>query len=118
VPDRHILLTGLVMGEAPLGWRNSTLLTGDARESVARRKQQSRPDLIFIGSGELTQSWMQANLTDEYVLLIHPLAQGMGRRLCAAGASFTLQLTGSKAKDNSVVTATFRPVESEPARRS
>ena len=118
MPDRHILLTGLVMGVVLLGWRNSTLPTGDARETVARLKQQSGPDLIIMGSGELTQSLMQANLIDEYVLLIRPLVLGTGRRLFAEGESFTLRLTGSKATGDGVVIATYRPVELSLARRS
>lgn len=109
MPDRHILLTGLVMGEVLLGWRNSTLPTGDARETVARLKQQSGLDLIIMGSGELTQSLMQANLIDGYVLLIRPLVLGTGRRLFAEGESFTLRLTGSKATGDGVVIATYRP---------
>jgi riboflavin biosynthesis pyrimidine reductase len=33
-----------------------------------------------MGSGVLAQSLMQRNLVDEYVLLIHPLVLGSGRR--------------------------------------
>jgi dihydrofolate reductase len=56
----------------PLPWSNSTLLTGEIAEAVARLKQELDKDLLIMGSGELIQSLMQSNLVDEYVLLIHP----------------------------------------------
>jgi dihydrofolate reductase len=40
----------------PLGWRNSTLLEGDAAEAVARLMEQPGEDLTVLGSGELVQS--------------------------------------------------------------
>ena len=37
----------------PLPWQNSTLLSGDAAESVARLKAQPGMDLAVLGSGDL-----------------------------------------------------------------
>ena len=71
----------------PLAWVNSTLLKGDAVEAVARLKSQDQKELIVLGSGELVQALMRGNLVDEYVLLIHPLILGSGRRLFADGGS-------------------------------
>ena len=65
----------------PLPWQNSTLLAGDAAESVARLKEQPGKDLVVLGSGDLLQTLMRHGLVDEYVLLIHPLVLGRGRRL-------------------------------------
>jgi dihydrofolate reductase len=93
----------------PLAWINSTLLKGDAAEAVARLKQEPGPDLVIMGSGELVQSLMRSNLIDRYVLLIHPLVLGSGRRLFPdGGAPATLQLVGSKTTTNGVVIATYR----------
>src|SRR5215471_18694020 len=64
----------------PLPWVNSTLLSGDAAAPVARLKEELSKDLVIMGSGELIRSLMQSNLIDEYVLLIHPLVLGAGRR--------------------------------------
>src|SRR5260370_24411840 len=69
----------------PLPWRNSTLLKGDVAEAVARLTEQSDKDLGILGSGELIQSLMRRNLIDEFVLLIHPLVLGSGRRLFSDG---------------------------------
>src|SRR5215212_6721419 len=65
----------------PLPWVNSTLLDGDAAEAVAKLKQQGGPDMVVLGSGELVQSLMRRNLVDEFLLTIHPLVLGSGRRL-------------------------------------
>src|SRR5205814_8487241 len=43
----------------PLPWQNSTLLAGDAAESVAHLKEQPGKDLLVMGSGELLQTLMR-----------------------------------------------------------
>src|SRR5947209_19321657 len=94
----------------PLAWINSTLLKGDAAEAVARLKGELDKDLVIMGSGELVQSLMRANLIDEYVLLIHPLVLGSGRRLFPdGGASATLRLVDAKTTKIGVVIATYQP---------
>jgi dihydrofolate reductase len=96
----------------PLAWINSTLLKGDAAEAVAKLKQEPGKDLVVMGSGELVQSLMRANLIDEYVLLIHPLVLGSGRRLFPdGGAAATLRLVGTKTTSTGVVIATYQPTE-------
>src|SRR5262245_8615314 len=62
--------------EEPLPWINSTLLKGDAAETVAGLKEQMDQDIVILGSGELVRSLMRHNLIDEYVLSIHPLVLG------------------------------------------
>ena len=96
----------------PLPWSNSTRLKGDAAEAVARLKEQPGKDIVVLGSVELVQSLMQRNLVDEYVLLIHPLVLGSGRRLFTDQGSFTaLRLVDSKATTTGVVIATYQPAE-------
>jgi len=92
----------------PLPWINSTLLKGDAAEAVARLKEEPGKDLVVLGSGELAQSLMRANLIDEYVLLIHPLVLGSGRRLFPDGGTFAaLRLVDTKTTTTGVVIATY-----------
>ena len=98
--------------EEPLPWRNSTLLKGDAAEAVARLKEQPGKDLVVLGSGELVQSLMRRNLVDEYVLLIHPLVLGSGRRLFTDGGAFAaLRLVDANTTATGVVIATYQPAE-------
>jgi dihydrofolate reductase len=93
----------------PLPWRNSTLLEGDAAEAVAALKRQPGKDMVVLGSGELVQALMRRNLVDQYVLLIHPLVLGTGRRLFPdGGAPATLRLVDSRTTTTGVVIATYR----------
>jgi dihydrofolate reductase len=55
---------------------------------------------------------MQHGLVDEYLLLIHPLVLGSGRRLFANGSSFAaLELVDSVTTTTGVTIATFRPAK-------
>ena len=92
----------------PLPWINSTLLKGDAAEAVARLKAQPGKDIVVLGSGVLLESLMRRNLVDEYVLLIHPLVLGSGRRLFTDGSQFAaLRLVDAKTTTTGVVIATY-----------
>jgi dihydrofolate reductase len=96
--------------EEPLPWINSTLLKGEATETVARLKSQSGHDLLILGSGDLVRSLMGSNLIDEYVLLIHPLTLGTGRRLFPDdGSRRSLRLINSKTTTTGVMIATYEP---------
>jgi dihydrofolate reductase len=96
----------------PLPWQNSTLLQGDVAQAVAQIKKELDKDLVILGSGVLIQSLMLHNLIDEYVLLIHPLILGSGRRLFAdSGAFATLRLIDTKTATTGVVILTYQPSE-------
>jgi dihydrofolate reductase len=94
----------------PLPWQNSTLLEGDVAQAVTKVKQAAGQDIVIMGSGVLIQSLMPSGVIDRYVLLVHPLILGSGRRLFPdGGSSATLRLTGSKTTPNGVVIATYEP---------
>ncbi len=96
----------------PLPWMNSTLLNGDATDAVARLKQQPGKDIVVLGSGELVQSLMRGRLVDRYVLLIHPLILGSGRRLFNDDDSrVALRLVDTKTTSTGVMIATYQPAE-------
>jgi dihydrofolate reductase len=92
----------------PLPWPNSTLLRGEIADAVAALKQETGDELQLMGSGELIQTLMRHNLIDEYMLLIHPLVLGSGRRLFSDhGASAGLRLVNAQASPSGVVIATY-----------
>lgn len=96
----------------PLPWMNSTLLIGDIAEAVGRLRKAPGKDILIFGSGVLVQSLMQRNLVDRYVLMIHPLVLGSGRRLFTDGGVLaTLQLVASRTTAKGVVIATYQPTE-------
>jgi dihydrofolate reductase len=96
----------------PLLWPNSTLLKGDIAAAVGDLKAHEGRNLFILGSGDLIQSLMRHKIIDEYVLMIHPLVLGTGRRLFADGGAFTsLRLVDSTTTTTGVLIATYRPVE-------
>jgi dihydrofolate reductase len=96
----------------PLPWSNSALLKGEAAEAVAKLRQQPGKDIVILGSGELVQSLMRHSLVDQYVLLIHPLVLGSGRRLFGDGAVFApLRLVDTTTTTTGVVIATYQPAD-------
>jgi dihydrofolate reductase len=97
----------------PLPWMNSTLLEGDAMAAVGRLKEQPEGPIVVLGSGELVQALQRHDLVDEYVLLIHPLVLGSGRRLFPDGSSLArLRLTDAVTTTTGVVIGTYQPTRS------
>ncbi|HEY6693497.1 MAG TPA: dihydrofolate reductase family protein [Solirubrobacteraceae bacterium] len=89
----------------PLPWENSTLLTGDVGAAVAALDTE----LTVLGSGELIRTLMQRDLVDEFVLTIHPLVLGTGRRLFGdGGPPATLELVDAIPTTTGVVIATYQ----------
>jgi dihydrofolate reductase len=94
----------------PLPWKNSMLIKGDVAKELAELKKEQEKDLVIMGSGELIRSLMSVNLIDEYVLLIHPLVLGEGRRLFSEGVPPAyLKLASTKTTDKGVIAATYQP---------
>lgn len=96
--------------EEPLPWVNSTLLRGEAAETVAELRERPGKNLVVLGSGELVRSLTRHNLVDRYVLLIHPLILGSGQRLFDdPGSLIKLELVDATPTATGVVIATYRP---------
>jgi dihydrofolate reductase len=93
----------------PLPWSNSFLIDGHPTEAVAELKQ-ALAGLTILGSGELIATLMGADLIDEYLLLIHPLVFGTGRRLFPEGVHASLRLSDSVITTKGVMIATYEPV--------
>ena len=107
---KYVVSTSLT---EPLAWPNSTLLREEILNAVGTLKARSNGVLAIMGSGQLISSLMGADLIDEYLLMIHPLVLGAGRRLFPEGVEVKLRLTDSVATPSGVVVATY-----EPARNS
>ena len=82
-------------------WVNSHVIGVD---DIAKLKAEQ--DLIVLGSGELIRSI--PDLIDEYILLIHPLVLGTGRRLFG-DLHQPLTLEHSEHTTTGVVINTYRP---------
>ncbi|MGP8208907.1 MAG: dihydrofolate reductase family protein [Acidimicrobiales bacterium] len=93
----------------PLRWPNSTLLRGETAGTVGALRAQSHGVLAIMGSGELIGSLIAADLVDEYLLMIHPLVLGTGRRLFPEKVNVALRLTESTLTATGVMIATYEP---------
>jgi dihydrofolate reductase len=93
----------------PLPWPNSTLLAGDAVEAVARLKAEPGDELGIMGSGVLIGTLLAHDLIDEFLLMIHPIVLGSGRRLFPHGVPPTeLTLVDARTSPTGVIIATYR----------
>jgi dihydrofolate reductase len=91
----------------PLPWPNSTLLDGDAVEAVARVREDRGGVMGIMGSGVLIQALRRDSLIDEYLLMIHPIVLGSGRRLFPEGPPTELTLVDIKTSSSGVILATY-----------
>jgi len=86
---------------------SSTLVAGDATETVAALRRELDGDLTVLGSGELVRDLHAAGLVDTYVLQIHPIVLGSGVRLFGQGARRDLTLERSVTTTTGVVIAQY-----------
>ncbi len=92
-------------------WNNSTLIKGNVAEEINKLKQQPGGDIGVVGSGTLARSLMQANVIDEYRLLVHPIVLGSGMRLFGDGITIpALKLVETKAFSSGVVFLRYQPI--------
>jgi len=84
-------------------------LKGNAADAIARLKKEHDKTLVIFGSGVLVQSLMRRDLIDEYILQIHPLVLGKGRRLFPeAGPLVKFSLVESVTANTGVIIATYQ----------
>lgn len=91
----------------PLPWENSTLLRGEAAETVAQLKAEPGKDLLVMGSGRLLDTLIRHRLVDRYMLFIHPLVLGSGQRMFPEGHQAALTLVDVKPTTTGVIAATY-----------
>ncbi|MFI0355451.1 dihydrofolate reductase family protein [Actinomadura sp. 9N407] len=85
-------------------WRNTEVLVGEAAQTVADLKKRTDGVILVQGSSDLIRTLQEADLVDEYHLLVFPLILGQGKRLFAEGTvPAGLKLTGSSVTDAGVV---------------
>jgi len=89
-------------------WHNSHLISANVAKEVSNLKQQPGQDILVHGSPTLVQTLMQADLVDEYRLLVFPVVPGSGKRLFKDGAKANLKLVETKAFSSGVVLLRYR----------
>jgi dihydrofolate reductase len=99
-------------------WQNSTLVTGNVVDEIAKLKQQEGGDIGVTGSATLVQWLLREGLLDELHLLVHPITLGSGKRILDEKAGkVPLKLIESRTLPNGVLYLIYAPdysaVESE-----
>jgi dihydrofolate reductase len=85
-------------------WQNSTILSGDPADSVARLKDEVDGVILVAGSATLVKALVEADLVDELRLMVFPVLLGDGKRLFPEGeAKHRLQLAEAKTVGDGIV---------------
>ncbi|MFF3037918.1 dihydrofolate reductase family protein [Arthrobacter citreus] len=101
-------------------WHNTTVIPGDVVRTVTEIKAQGHGELQVHGSYQLARTLHDANLVDEYRLLLFPVVVGTGKHLFEDGAApSSFMVTGSHVTKSGVVELSLlpRPFASAEMRR-
>ena len=91
-------------------WNNSTVLSGDVVEEVAKLRQQLDGDIVVHGSAQLVQDLVEHDLVDELRLMVFPVVLGTGKRLFGETSDKkALRLVDSKTVGDGVEILTYAP---------
>ena len=66
-------------------WENTTVISGDVAEEIAKLKQRTDGVILVAGSGTLVETLLAADLVDELRLMVFPTILGRGKRLFPDG---------------------------------
>jgi dihydrofolate reductase len=62
-------------------WNNTKLLKGDLVQEVRKLKDEPGETMVILGSGSIVAQLAQADLIDEYQIVVSPIVLGDGRTL-------------------------------------
>jgi dihydrofolate reductase len=93
-------------------WSNSTVLSGDLAEDVARLRESTEGNIVVHGSAQLVQALVEHDLVDELRLMVFPVVLGKGKRLFGeTSGKKRLRLTGSKTVGDGIAVLVYERSE-------
>ena len=92
-----------------LDWSGSHLLDGDVVPAVKALKEQPGGEIQLWGSLALVETLVREDLVDEYLIYVHPLVLGRGKRVFPEDAKPKLRLVDTKTFETGVVLLTYQP---------
>ena len=97
--------------EGPLDWPNSTVVSGDAVDVVARLKEESETPLRSHGSLSMNRALMAAGLVDHVQVTLFPVITGQTGQnpIFQDAADFDLELVESRTLDGNIQELIYRP---------
>ena len=66
-------------------WQNTTVISGDVAEEIAKLKEKTNGVILVAGSGTLVRTLLESDLVDELRLMVFPTVLGRGKRLFPDG---------------------------------
>jgi dihydrofolate reductase len=66
-------------------WENTTVISGNVAEEIARLKEETHGPILVAGSATLVGTLLANDLVDELRLMVFPTVLGRGRRLFPDG---------------------------------
>ncbi|HEV7243237.1 MAG TPA: dihydrofolate reductase family protein [Thermoanaerobaculia bacterium] len=97
------------LDRAPWGtFGDARIVTSDAALEVETLKQADGKDMVIWGSLSLAQSLMDADLVDEYQLVVCPVVLGDGRALFREKNAHDFELVDTRAFDRGTVLLSYR----------
>lgn len=91
-------------------WNNSTILSGDVAEEVAKLKSEVDGVILIAGSAQLVQALIEHDLVDELRLMVFPVLLGEGKRLFGdVSEKKPLRLVGSQTLGDGIALLTYEP---------
>ena len=66
-------------------WQNTTVISDDVVEEIAKLKNETDGSILVSGSGTLVATLLEADLVDELRLMVFPTVLGRGRRVFPDG---------------------------------
>lgn len=98
-------------------WEHTTVISADVVEAVTRLKASGDGELQVHGSCGLAQTLQDADLVDEYRVIVFPVLVGAGKRLFSAGAPAAgLTLVDSSVTSTGATYAAYTPAPFEIGR--
>lgn len=89
-------------------WQNTTLITGNASEEIARLKGLPGKNITILGSPTLLRSLLRDGLVDRLELQLFPVVLGAGKRLFEEGiGEVPLELVDSRTFKTGVVSLSY-----------
>jgi len=73
-------------------WANTTILSGDPVEEVAKLREAHAGNILIAGSATLVQTLIEHDLVDDLRLMVFPTVLGAGKRLFPAAGPKSFEL--------------------------
>jgi dihydrofolate reductase len=92
-------------------WSNTTVISGELDEHVAKMKQAHDGDITVHGSTQLVHALVEQDLVDELRLMVFPVILGAGQRLFGQTSDkMALRLVESRTVGDGVTIVTYATV--------